>query len=162
MARHGGYADHILVPDAKYLVDITGLDPSWAATMACSGLTAYSAVNKVLPLPIDEPIVVIGAGGVGLTAVATLKALGHKRICVVDVSQRNLDIATELGASDVVQPGRQGVQADHRGLRGSGRGRHRLRQQRHHRPRAHSTPCARVDSWCKSVCSVESSSSRPP
>ena len=47
----------------------------------------------------------IGAGGVGLTAVATLKALGHKRICVVDVSPRNLDIATELGASDVVQPG---------------------------------------------------------
>ena len=104
VARHGGYADRILVPDAKYLVDITGLDPSWAATMACSGLTAYSAVNKVLPLPTDEPIVVIGAGGVGLTAVATLKALGHKRICVVDVSPRNLDIATELGASDVVQP----------------------------------------------------------
>jgi len=105
VARHGGYADRILVPDAKYLVDITGLDPSWAATMACSGLTAYSAVNKVLPLPADEPIVVIGAGGVGLTAVATLKALGHKRICVVDVSPRNLDIARELGASDVVQPG---------------------------------------------------------
>ena len=27
VARHGGYADRILVPDAKYLVDITGLDP---------------------------------------------------------------------------------------------------------------------------------------
>ena len=40
-----------------------------------------------------------------MTAIATLKALGHKKICVVDVSQRNLDIATELGASDVVQPG---------------------------------------------------------
>ena len=105
VARHGGYADHILVPHAKYLVDIDGLDPSWAATMACSGLTAYSAVNKVLPLPADEPIVVIGAGGVGLTAVATLKAFGHKRICVVDVSSRNLDIAVELGATKVVQPG---------------------------------------------------------
>lgn len=105
VARHGGYADHILVPDARYLVDITGLDPSWAATMACSGLTAYSAVNKVLPLPDDEPIVVIGAGGVGLTAVAMLKALGHKRICVVDVSPQNLDIAAELGATDAVRSG---------------------------------------------------------
>ncbi|MBU8827480.1 alcohol dehydrogenase [Mycolicibacterium goodii] len=104
VARHGGYADHILVPDSKYLVDITGLDLSWAATMACSGLTAYSAVNKVLPLPSDEPVVVIGAGGVGLTAVATLKALDHQRICVVDVSPRNLDIAKELGATDVVTP----------------------------------------------------------
>lgn len=105
VARHGGYAEHILVPHDRYLVDIAGLDPSWAATMACSGLTAYSAAHKVLPLPADEPVVVIGAGGVGLTAVATLKALGHERICVVDVSQRNLDIAVELGASDVVQPG---------------------------------------------------------
>ena len=54
---------------------------------------------------IEQGDVVIGAGGVGLTAVATLKALGHKRICVVDVAQRNLDIARELGASDVVQAG---------------------------------------------------------
>ncbi|MEO3761408.1 alcohol dehydrogenase [Mycobacterium sp. B14F4] len=105
VARRGGYADHILVPDAKYLIDIAGLDPSWAATMACSGLTAYSAANKVLPLPPDQPIVVIGAGGVGLTAVATLKALGHNRICVVDVSPGNLDIAIRLGASDTVLSG---------------------------------------------------------
>lgn len=99
VSAHGGYADHILVPDEKYLVDVDGIDPAWAATLACSGLTAYSAVNKVLPLSPDEPVAVIGAGGVGLTAVATLRASGHESICAVDVSERNLRVAEEIGAS---------------------------------------------------------------
>jgi D-arabinose 1-dehydrogenase-like Zn-dependent alcohol dehydrogenase len=99
VARPGGYADHILVPHPRYLIDIDGLDPSWAATMACSGLTAYSAARKVLPLPANAPVVVIGVGGVGLTAVATLSALGHRAICAVDRSEANLEAARELGAS---------------------------------------------------------------
>jgi alcohol dehydrogenase, propanol-preferring len=99
VARHGGYAEHVLVPDDKYLVDISGLDPSWAATLACSGLTAYSAVDKVLPLEPNEPVVVFGAGGLGLTAIALLRARGHRAICAVDRSERNLALARELGAS---------------------------------------------------------------
>ena len=102
VARPGGYADHLVVPHSRYLIDIDGLDPSWAATMACSGLTAYSAASKVLPLPTDAPVVVIGVGGVGLTAVATLSALGHKAICAVDMSEANLAAAHELGASVTV------------------------------------------------------------
>ncbi|MEU6559391.1 alcohol dehydrogenase [Nocardia nova] len=99
VARPGGYADHIVVPHPRYLVDIAGLDQSWAATLACSGLTAYGAVRKVLPLPSDTPVVVIGVGGVGLTAVATLTALGHRSVCAVDMSEANLAAARELGAT---------------------------------------------------------------
>lgn len=109
VARHGGYADHILVPDEKYLVDVGGLDLSWAATLACSGLTAYSAVNKVLPLSPVDPVVVMGAGGVGLTAVATLRALGHQAVCAVDVSERNLEVAGRLGATTTVLSAGDGV-----------------------------------------------------
>ena len=102
VARPGGYAEHVLVPHPRYLVDIGGLDPSWAATMACSGLTAYSAATKILPLPADDLVVVIGVGGVGLTAVATLNALGHRALCAVDMSAANLAAAQELGASVTV------------------------------------------------------------
>ncbi|MDQ0381319.1 alcohol dehydrogenase [Amycolatopsis thermophila] len=103
VARHGGYAEYVLVPDEKYLEDITGLDPSWAATLACSGLTAFSAVHKVLPLRPAEPVVVIGAGGVGLTAIAVLRALGHDDICAVDLSAENVAVARGLGASASVR-----------------------------------------------------------
>ncbi|WP_259315338.1 alcohol dehydrogenase [Capillimicrobium parvum] len=112
VARPGGYADHILVPHPRYLLGIGDLDPSWAATLACSGLTAYAAANKVLPLPPEAPVVVIGVGGVGLTAVATLHALGHRAICAVDREEANLAVAAELGASLAVPAGSGDLAAD--------------------------------------------------
>lgn len=110
VARHGGYAEFILVPDEKYLADIEDLDPSWAATLACSGLTAYSAVDRVLPLEPDEPVVVIGAGGLGLTAIATLRSRGHRAICALDLSEQNLELARKLGASHTVTSGPNAAQ----------------------------------------------------
>lgn len=105
VARHGGYADSIFVPDEKFLVDIDGLDASWAATLACSGLTAYSAVDKVLPLEAEEPVIIFGAGGLGLTAIAILRSRGHSNIVAVDVSEHNLALAREMGASSTVLSG---------------------------------------------------------
>src|SRR6185295_12138644 len=43
----GAYSSHLLVPHPKYLVDAGGVDESFAATLACSGVTAYSAVRKL-------------------------------------------------------------------------------------------------------------------
>ncbi|GAA1054306.1 alcohol dehydrogenase [Dietzia natronolimnaea] len=103
IARHGGYAEYISVPHPRYLLDIEGLDPSWAATLACSGLTAYSAARKALPSSPTAPVVVIGAGGVGLTAIATLAALGHRAICAVDLQDGNLELARQLGATTLVR-----------------------------------------------------------
>lgn len=100
--QNGGYATHVLATHWKHLVDISGLDPALAATYACSGVTVYSAINKLMPLNPDEPIVVVGAGGLGLNAIAVLKALGHRRICVVDVSEEKLKAAREEGATDTV------------------------------------------------------------
>jgi D-arabinose 1-dehydrogenase-like Zn-dependent alcohol dehydrogenase len=34
--RPGAYSTHVLVPDAKYLLDTAGIDDSFAATLACS------------------------------------------------------------------------------------------------------------------------------
>lgn len=95
--RHGGFATHVLVPHERYLLDVDGLDPARAATLACSGLTSYAAVDKVLPLDPDEQVVVIGAGGVGLMAVAVLRALGHRRITVLDVNEDRLAVAGAMG-----------------------------------------------------------------
>ncbi|WP_236792272.1 alcohol dehydrogenase [Amycolatopsis sp. GM8] len=100
--KHGGYAETVRVPDAKYLVELGGLDPASAAPLACSGLTAMAAANKVLPLPPDTPVVVIGAGGVGLNVVAVLAARGHAAICAADVNPDNLALAKELGATSTV------------------------------------------------------------
>jgi D-arabinose 1-dehydrogenase-like Zn-dependent alcohol dehydrogenase len=97
----GGYADHVLVPHPKYLVDFTGVPEALAATYACSGLTAFSALKKLAHLGPEETIVIVGAGGVGLSAVMIAPAAVKARIVVADISDRKRDAALKAGAAAV-------------------------------------------------------------
>jgi D-arabinose 1-dehydrogenase-like Zn-dependent alcohol dehydrogenase len=100
--RPGGYATHVLVPDPKYLVDASGIDDAFAATLACSGLTAYSASAKLPELGPKDRVAVIGCGGVGLAGVAVLRARGVKHIVACDIDPAKLDTARKLGAKETI------------------------------------------------------------
>jgi D-arabinose 1-dehydrogenase-like Zn-dependent alcohol dehydrogenase len=102
VARPGGYADHLIVPHPRYLVDPQGVDPAFAATLACSGITTYAAINKLRPYSDDDWIMVIGAGGLGLQCVALLFAMGHKRILCADIDAAKLAAARAAGATEVL------------------------------------------------------------
>jgi len=93
----GGYADHIMVRDPRYLLDLKGLDPVTAAPYACSGVTTYSAIKKVQNV-FDKPIVIFGAGGLGLMALTLLKAMGGKGAIVVDIDASKREAAEKAGA----------------------------------------------------------------
>ena len=97
--RPGGYADHLIVPHPRYLIDASGIDPVWAATLSCSGLSTYSAVSKLKPIPRDEWVAVIGAGGLGLSAIGLLRGLGHERIVSIDIDAAKLNAASAAGAA---------------------------------------------------------------
>ena len=108
--RDGGYATHVLVPDARFLVDIDGLDPTTATPYACSGVTVYTALKKVLPVGEGETLAIIGAGGLGLTAIAIAKAMGVGRVIAVERDTGKFDAARAMGAAEVLTPG-EGVAA---------------------------------------------------
>jgi D-arabinose 1-dehydrogenase-like Zn-dependent alcohol dehydrogenase len=93
----GGYADHMIVPHPKYLLNLRGLDPVTAAPYACSGVTTYSALKKV-ESAFNTPIVIFGAGGLGLMALSLLKAMGGKGAIVVDIDARKREAAEAAGA----------------------------------------------------------------
>jgi D-arabinose 1-dehydrogenase-like Zn-dependent alcohol dehydrogenase len=100
----GGYADHVLVPHAKYLYPYGTLPDELACLYACSGITAFGAVKKAKGHDAGKPILVIGAGGVGLMGVRFAKAvLGHEPI-VADIDEAKRKLALENGASAVVDP----------------------------------------------------------
>jgi len=98
--RPGSYSTHVIVPDAKYLVDTSGIDDSFAATLACSAITAYSAANK-LPEKI-ESVAILGCGGLGLIGISVLKAKGVKNIIACDIDDAKLAAAAKQGAKKTV------------------------------------------------------------
>ena len=107
--QHGGYATHVVAQHPRHLVDPGTLDPAVAATYACSGITVFSAIRKIMPMAPDEPIVVVGAGGLGLNAIAVLKALHHRNIVVVDISAEKRAAAEAAGATVTVDGSGEGV-----------------------------------------------------
>ncbi len=99
---NGGYGTHVVAPHPRHLVDPGTLDLAVAATYACSGITVYSAIKKAMPLKPTQPIVLIGAGGLGLNAIAVLKALKHQNIITVDISAEKREAAMKAGATKTV------------------------------------------------------------
>jgi D-arabinose 1-dehydrogenase-like Zn-dependent alcohol dehydrogenase len=97
----GCYATHMLVPSHRHLFDISGLKPTDAAPLACSGVTAFSALKKIPTLK-DEAVVIIGAGGVGLMGVTLAKKMGAKDVIIVDIDAGKRDAALKAGATKAV------------------------------------------------------------
>ena len=95
--QDGGYSDYSLVPDSKYLAKLDGVDPDSATSLACSGLTAYTAIKKSNQNS-PEFLTIVGAGGLGLMGVQIAKAITSAKIICVDLDDEKLKTAKELGA----------------------------------------------------------------
>jgi D-arabinose 1-dehydrogenase-like Zn-dependent alcohol dehydrogenase len=98
LQRPGAYSTHMIVAHPKYLIDIGDLDESFAATLACSGLTTYSAINKLPDLGPRDWVTVLGCGGLGLIAISILRAQGIRNIIACDIDETKLVAARTLGA----------------------------------------------------------------
>ncbi len=94
----GAYATHLLIPHPRYLVDASGIDESFAATLACSGLTTYSAINKLPKLGPRDWVAVLGCGGLGLIALSIMRAKGIRNVIACDIDPDKLASAKKLGA----------------------------------------------------------------
>ena len=102
--RDGGFADHVLVPHPRYLFAYDPLPEDQACTYACSGLTTYGALKKCAPLGAGDTLLIIGAGGVGLSGVRMAAAALGVQPVVAEIDRSKWDLAREAGATDCVDP----------------------------------------------------------
>jgi len=102
--RDGGYADHVIVPHPRYLVDHGNTPIDLACTYACSGLTAYSAIRRTQKIKNMKKLLIIGAGGVGLAGLEVARAIHDGEIWVADIDDAKLAIAREHGAHRTFNP----------------------------------------------------------
>lgn len=110
VASDGGYSTHMIVPNPKYLVPFSGVSEEFASTLACSGLTAYGAIQKARQglaqgfNDVDK-LLIMGAGGLGLQAVKIARALfpGYKP-SVADIDPKKREAAIAHGAGEAIDP----------------------------------------------------------
>ena len=100
LRRDGGFSTHVLVPHERYLVDAGAIPENVACTFACSGLTAFSALKKTQP----GPLVIVGAGGVGLAAVRMASSFMNIAPFVADIDPSKREAALAVGARQVFDP----------------------------------------------------------
>ncbi len=100
----GGFASHVLVPDAKYLLDYDPLPIGFAATLMCSGITAYGALKRLVERPRQRNLLLIGLGGVGMMGLSLAQAMFKQPITVADLSPEARATALKNGASAAYDP----------------------------------------------------------
>ncbi len=94
----GAYAEYVAVP-AKDLLDLPASIPLAEASIIADALsTPYHAVKNRAQVRPGDTVVVFGCGGVGINAVQ-LAALCGAHVIAVDVNERKLEWATQLGAA---------------------------------------------------------------
>jgi len=102
--RHGGWAQHAVVPSGSLVVLPEGLDDSFAAAIGTAGFTAMLSVLALERFvgPGDGPVLVTGAsGGVGTVAIPLLAARGYE-VTASTGRLANEDALRALGATAVV------------------------------------------------------------
>ena len=106
LGRDGGMAEFMLVPDARLMIALDGLDPRDAAPLTDAALTPYHAIKRSLPLLVPgATAVLIGIGGLGHLGVQLVRALSAARVIAVDLSAEKLRLARSVGAHETVESG---------------------------------------------------------
>lgn len=96
----GAYAEYVAA-DANYVGLIpSGIDFGPASPVLCAGVTVYKGLKETEVRP-GQWVAILGIGGLGHMAVQYAKAMGM-HVLAIDVADDKLELATSLGADEVI------------------------------------------------------------
>lgn len=103
------FAEEAVVSETSLVRVPEGVPPHIAAIAGCAVITGVGAVLNVVERAAGSTLLVFGAGGVGLSAVMGARLAGAGQVVVVDVDPARLQLATRLGATDVIDATQEDV-----------------------------------------------------
>ena len=98
------YAEMMLVHENAVVKIRDDFPLDRAALIGCAVITGYGAAVNTAKVAPGETVAVIGCGGVGMAAINGAAIAGAGRIIAVDTNPVKLQLATKLGATDLVNP----------------------------------------------------------
>ena len=117
--RHGAFAERISVP-RRIVYPIPESLPFEHAALVEAVSVAVHAAN-VTPVVLGDTAVVVGAGMIGLLTIQAVRAAGASQVIAVDLNDKRLEVANELGADHCLRGDQCDVAEEVRKLTG-GRG----------------------------------------
>ncbi len=96
------FAEQLLVPQHGLVKVRPEIPLDKAALLGCGVITGMGAVFNTAAVTPGSTVAVVGAGGVGLSAIQAARISGASRIFAVDLVAEKLELAKRLGATDAV------------------------------------------------------------
>ena len=98
------FAEQMLVHENAIVKIRREMPLDLAALIGCGVITGYGAVVNTAKVTAGETVAVIGCGGVGMAAINGAQIAGAGRIIAIDTNPAKLQLATKLGATDIINP----------------------------------------------------------
>ena len=105
--RAGAFAEYLVIPAFNAFKIPDGISDDLAAIFDPFGNATHTALSFNL---VGEDVLITGAGPIGIMAVAIARHVGARNIVITDVNDYRLDLARKMGATRVVNVGREKLQ----------------------------------------------------
>jgi threonine 3-dehydrogenase len=105
--RAGAFAEYLVIPAFNAFKIPDGISDDMAAIFDPFGNATHTALSFNL---VGEDVLITGAGPIGIMAVAIARHVGARNVVITDVNDYRLDLASKMGATRVVNVGREKLQ----------------------------------------------------
>ncbi len=104
MAGAGTFAEELIVPAAGAIKIDTDVPYDIASLVGCGVMTGVGAVVNAAEVKPGSSVLIIGCGGVGISAIQGARLCGAATIVAVDMVEHKLEWAKQFGATHAVTP----------------------------------------------------------
>lgn len=101
-ANLSSFAEQMLVHENAVVKLDDDVPLNIACLVGCGVMTGAGAVLNTARVPAGSTVAVFGCGGIGLSAVNGAAIAGADRIIAIDTISSKLDVAKQMGATDVI------------------------------------------------------------
>jgi S-(hydroxymethyl)glutathione dehydrogenase/alcohol dehydrogenase len=103
------FGDHAIVSENRVVLLPAGIPMDIAVLFGCAIPTGAGIItNEIQPLP-GSTIAIFGLGGIGLSALMATMLYKCEKVIAVDISASKLELASEFGASHLINASEQNV-----------------------------------------------------
>ncbi|MGJ9372574.1 zinc-binding dehydrogenase [Nesterenkonia sp. CF4.4] len=96
------FSEKVVVHERSVVPVPEDISAEVAAIAGCAVITGVGVTRNVIGGCLGDPVVVLGAGGVGLAAVMGARLAGARPLIAVDIDDGKLELATRLGATATI------------------------------------------------------------